>query len=115
MEDILRKRLLGWVDPPPTPEQPVSPPKPTADRSHESQKSETPLAATEALVEQNNGPSFNKSNNTGEQSGESQHNNDNSREEINNNESGERRYNTLSYANTSVLKHLLYRYTGTPQ
>lgn len=124
-EDILRKRLLGWVDPPPACDEPVSPAKTAADPAQGSQEPIEPVepieeAGSAASVDPHNAPiqdhSYNNVSNVNHQSGESQvNNNDNSREENDNNDNGERRYNTLSYANTSVLKHLLYRYTGTPQ
>ena len=95
--DILRKRLLGWVDPPqppaPAPQDakpaaPASPPAPAAPRSQSSNgrggeaggavfqlELEAPAAASE----------------------------------------DKKKENVVTYANTSVLKHLLHRYTETKQ
>ena len=97
--DILRKRLLGWVDPPPPPAPapqdakpaapaPASPPAPAAPRSQSSSgrggeaggavfqlELEAPAAASE----------------------------------------DKKKENVVTYANTSVLKHLLHRYTETKQ
>ena len=91
--DILRKRLLGWVDPPQPPapapqDAPASPPAPAAPRSQSSNgrggeaggavfqlELEAPAAASE----------------------------------------DKKKENVVTYANTSVLKHLLHRYTETKQ
>lgn len=83
-KDILRKRLLGWVDPPAEPanQRPASRP---ASNASANQRSGTQEEMFPMDLETNQGTS--------------QQNKSCKKE------------NVVTYANTSVLKHLLHRYT----
>ena len=104
--DILRKRLLGWVDPPPAP--PTAPPTPKAARREE---------RTAARSQSNNS---NNNNNNNNQPGVFQMDLENKEEQRSPasdaaKTQSSKKENVVTYANTSVLKHLLHRYTETKQ
>ena len=98
--DILRKRLLGWVDPAP------APPTPKAPRTEE---------RTASRSQSNNN---NNNNNSEPGPGVFQIDLENKEDQTRNTtgaaqSQSPKRENVVTYANTSVLKHLLHRYTGT--
>lgn len=105
---ILHKRLLGWVDPTPAP-----PPAPKAPRTEE---------RTASRSQSNNSNINNNNNNNNSQPGQSVFQIDLENKEDQGRSSpsaaqtqSARRENVVTYANTSVLKHLLHRYTETKQ
>jgi len=142
-QDILRKRLLGWVDPP----APKEPPKQQRVASVQPQRSQEPSAARSQIqtgehLNQTYGQVFQIDLNHQEEAARSSPARDsparsspsrssparqslptvspppaNKPEEPNNpsdnksTKNGPKKENTVTYANTSVLKHLLHRYT----
>lgn len=132
-QDILRKRLLGWVDPP-TPKE--SPKQERTTGPVEARRSQQPSATqaqskAEQNLTQNYGQVFQIDLNQQEveparnslarnSSAKSSPPNQNGSEGTNNaaqnmstkeEAPGAKKENTVTYANTSVLKHLLHRYT----
>ena len=106
--DILRKRLLGWVDPTPAP-----PPTPKAPRTEQRTSSRS------QSNNNNNNNSDNNNNNSHPGSGVFQIDLENKEENSDTSDAAQtqssKRENVVTYANTSVLKHLLHRYTETKQ
>merc|ERR1712123_203107 len=119
-QDILRKRLLGWVDPPAPKESPkqerttapvVTPrsQEPSANRlqsqagknlnQQEESVRTSPAGHSPARISP---PPINRP----EGPNDSRENKSTKKET-----SGAKKENTVTYANTSVLKHLLHRYT----
>jgi len=133
-QDILRKRLLGWVDPP-APKEPPKQERTTASlppqRSHEQSAVRVQNQGAETL-NQNYGQVFQIDLNQQEESARSsparqsqsppsvspppssqqeEHNNPGDDKSTKKENNGQKKENTVTYANTSVLKHLLHRYT----
>ena len=121
--DILRKRLLGWVDPPapPTPKETPREEKKAADKKLDRSQQEN-CRKQEGNVFQLDleSPEEEKK---AEEEKEMARNTKDKREKsaapaASGGGGGEREEpakNVLTYANTSVLKHLLHRYTETKQ
>ena len=121
-QDILRKRLLGWVDPPVQPEKPAEPQQ--ARRSQE-----RPAKESTSQIQDNYGQVFHLDlNQQSEESSRCQQQSTSkavspaprtatgASQAIKPEENGSKKEhvkkeNTVTYANTSVLKHLLHRYT----
>lgn len=120
--DILRKRLLGWVDPPapPTPKETPREERKAADKKLDRSQQEN-CRKQEGNVFQLDleTPEEEKK----EEKEEEARNTNDKREKsaapaASGGGGGEREEppkNVLTYANTSVLKHLLHRYTETKQ
>jgi len=100
--DILRKRLLGWVDPP----QPQDAKKPE-DKVPPPSRSQSNKTEAGQVFHLDLEPSEEANNNTRDTSD----NQDASKQQS----KASKRDNVVTYANTSVLKHLLHRYTETKQ
>lgn len=126
-QDILRKRLLGWVDPPAPKESPKQE-RPTApvDAQRSQEPSTAPLRSQAGQnINQNYGQVFQIDLNQEEESirnspprisppplNRPEVGNDSTENKSTKKEnSGAKKENTVTYANTSVLKHLLHRYT----
>jgi hypothetical protein len=140
-QDILRKRLLGWVDPPPpaSKESPKHDDLSTPSDPRRSQEQSSPAQPNPVgqNPNQNYGQVFQIDlNQTDEESAKGSLTQNStarvaatppSRPELENNnnsgdktsakkeKSGGKKEKELTYANTSVLKHLLHRYTETNQ
>merc|ERR1712048_9782 len=121
--DILRKRLLGWVDPPapPTPKETPREERKAADKKLDRSQQEN-FRKQEGNVFQLDldTPEEDKKNKKEEAKEEAGNTNDKREKSAAPAASGggsgeEPPKNVLTYANTSVLKHLLHRYTETKQ
>ena len=116
-QDILRKRLLGWVDPSPpaAPTQPPSDKAPEAPTEHgssrRSQQSTVQAVLWPQQVSQNSGEMAPPQPPRDQPPHLFPHRVDKEEEQLG--ESGSKI--SVSYAHTSVLKHLLYRYTSMGQ
>ena len=120
-QEILRKRLLGWVDPPAA-NQPAPPASPAAP-THLSQRSQGFGATAAALqspadLRPSSEPSHQFSVETEqstartEQTEQSLAGTEQSVDGTEQSVDGTEQTKKISYTQTSVLKHLLYRYTG---
>jgi hypothetical protein len=133
-QDILRKRLLGWVDPPPAPITPQSDPATQQSRSRSQQQSATATTNTvqqvAAAVQQEGGdprsggemgwsdlpcsqPTRHLSHLENKMAPLDHHVDKSGDSNLNHLETGSKI--SVSYTHTSVLKHLLYRYTSMGQ
>ena len=123
--DILRKRLLGWVDPPapPTPKETPREERKAADKKPDRSQPEN--------CRKQEGNVFQLDLDTPDEEEKKQEKKQEAEKEARNtNDKGDKSAapaasvggngeepakNVLTYANTSVLKHLLHRYTETKQ
>ena len=112
--DILRKRLLGWVDPPAPPT-----PKETPKQEGKAAADDKKLRSQTENCRKQEGNVFQLDLDTPEEdkSEKKAKNTNDKREETSAQAAGEQPppRNVVTYANTSVLKHLLHRYTETKQ
>jgi len=121
--DILRKRLLGWVDPPapPTPKETPRGERKAADKKPDRSQPEN-CRKQEGNVFQLDLDTPGQEKEKKAEEEEARNTNDDKREKSAapppasvGGRGEEPSKNVLSYANTSVLKHLLHRYTETKQ
>jgi len=127
--DILRKRLLGWVDPPapPTPKETPREDKKAADKKLDRSQQENCRKQEGNVFQLDLDTSEEDNKNKKEKEEEKEEDAGNTKDKrekyaapaASDGGSGEERQeppkNVLTYANTSVLKHLLHRYTETKQ
>ena len=116
--DILRKRLLGWVDPPapPTPKETPREEKKAADRKLDRSQQEN-CRKQEGNVFQLDLETSEEEKKEKEEARNTKDKREKSAAPAASGGGGgeEPPKNVLTYANTSVLKHLLHRYTETKQ